>query len=130
MLPPKINLTAPTITYSSIEKDPLYSIIGVPFVGIMYKNSKKEKRVMDIDELQKFSDATLKRVLRKTSVINVEAKHKIVKISLSAQDKELMDSLEEEIEERLKYHHQMRSTLFCIMTSPLAIVTSDYLWWI
>ncbi|GKB70394.1 hypothetical protein Tco_0931806, partial [Tanacetum coccineum] len=63
---------------------------------------------MDIDELQKFSDATLKRVLRKTSVINVEAKHKIVKISLSAQDKELMDLLKEQIEERLKCHHQMR----------------------
>nr|GEX95987.1 hypothetical protein [Tanacetum cinerariifolium] len=33
-----------------------------------------------------------------TSVINVEAKHEIVNIYLSAQDKELMDLLEEEIE--------------------------------
>ncbi|GKD41612.1 hypothetical protein Tco_1261819, partial [Tanacetum coccineum] len=54
-----------------------------------------------IDE--KFSDATLKRVVWKISVINVEAKHEILKISLSKQDKELMALLEEEIEERLKY---------------------------
>ncbi|GKC04480.1 hypothetical protein Tco_0996090 [Tanacetum coccineum] len=48
-----------------------------------------------------FNDATLRRVLRKISVINMEAKHRIVKISLSDKDKELMALLEEEIEERL-----------------------------
>nr|GEW25836.1 hypothetical protein [Tanacetum cinerariifolium] len=47
----KINLTAPTITFRSIEKVPLYSIIGIPFVGIVYENSKKEKRATDIEEL-------------------------------------------------------------------------------
>ncbi|GKE29563.1 hypothetical protein Tco_1444947, partial [Tanacetum coccineum] len=104
----KINLIAPTITYPSIEKDPLYSIIDVPFVGIVYENIKKEKRAMDIDELQKFNDATLRRVLKKVSVINMEAKHEIVKISLRAKDKQLMALLEEEIEERLKYRLQMR----------------------
>ncbi|GKD05775.1 hypothetical protein Tco_1180749 [Tanacetum coccineum] len=98
----KVNHTAPTITFPSIEAIPLYSIIGIPFVSIVYENSKKEKRTMDIDELQTFSDATLKRVLRKISVINMEARHEIVKISLSEQDKELMALLEEEIEERLK----------------------------
>ncbi|GJR46019.1 hypothetical protein Tco_1314122 [Tanacetum coccineum] len=73
----KVNLTAPTITLP--------------------------KRAMDIDELQKFSDATLKRVVWKISVINVEAKHEILKIFLSKQDKELTALLEEEMEERLKY---------------------------
>nr|GEV86211.1 hypothetical protein [Tanacetum cinerariifolium]GEV89633.1 hypothetical protein [Tanacetum cinerariifolium]GEW06049.1 hypothetical protein [Tanacetum cinerariifolium] len=104
----KIYLTAPTITYPGIVKYHLYSIIGVPFVGIVYENNKKEKIAMDIDELQKFSDATLRRVLRKISVINMEANHEVVKISLSAKDKELMALLKEEIEETLKYHHQMR----------------------
>ncbi|GJX48917.1 hypothetical protein Tco_0275762 [Tanacetum coccineum] len=103
----KINLTAPTITYPGIEKDPRYSIIDVPFVGIVYENNKKEKRAMDIDELQKFNDATLRRVLRKISVINMEAKHGIVKIFLSAKDKELMALLKEEIDERLKYRQHM-----------------------
>ncbi|GJY10688.1 hypothetical protein Tco_0378873 [Tanacetum coccineum] len=71
----KVNLTAPTITFLGIETLPPYSIIGDPFVGIIYENSKKERRAMDIDEPQKFSDATLKRVLRKISAINVEAQH-------------------------------------------------------
>ncbi|GKE01101.1 hypothetical protein Tco_1389084, partial [Tanacetum coccineum] len=52
---------------------------------------------MGIDEFYKFSDATLRRVLRKRSVINMEAKHGIGKIFLSAKDKELMALLEEEI---------------------------------
>ncbi|GKD32911.1 hypothetical protein Tco_1248420, partial [Tanacetum coccineum] len=100
----EINLTAPTITYPGIEKDPLYSIIDDPFVGIVYENKKKEKRAMDIDELHKFNDATLKKVLRKISVINKEARHGIINISLSNKDKELMALLEEEIKETLKYH--------------------------
>ncbi|GJS10635.1 hypothetical protein Tco_0367431 [Tanacetum coccineum] len=104
----KIYLTAPTITYPGIEKDPLYLITHVLFVGIVYENNKKEKRAMEIDELHKFSDATLIKVLRKISVINMEAKHRIVEISLSTKDKELMVLLEEEIKERLKYHLQMR----------------------
>ncbi|GJX27682.1 hypothetical protein Tco_0235761 [Tanacetum coccineum] len=47
----KINLTAPTITFPSMEKAPLYSTIGIPFVGIVYENSKNEKRAMNIEEL-------------------------------------------------------------------------------
>ncbi|GJY36346.1 hypothetical protein Tco_0421724 [Tanacetum coccineum] len=47
----KINLTAPTITFPGIEKAPLYLIIGIPFVGIDYANSKMEKQAMDIEEL-------------------------------------------------------------------------------
>ncbi|GJY12758.1 hypothetical protein Tco_0382067 [Tanacetum coccineum] len=94
----KVNLTALTITYPGIKKDPLYSIIDVPFVGIVYENNKK----------QKFNDTTLKRFLRKISVINREAKHGIIKISMNDKDKELMALLEEEIEERLKYRLQMR----------------------
>nr|GEU36457.1 hypothetical protein [Tanacetum cinerariifolium] len=91
-----------------IKKDPLYIIIDVSFVGIVYENNKKEKRAMDINELHKFSDATLRMVLRKISVINMEAKHEIVKISLSEIDKELMALLEEEIEEMLKYRLHMQ----------------------
>ncbi|GJS97750.1 hypothetical protein Tco_0804718 [Tanacetum coccineum] len=104
----KINLTAPTTTNPGIEKDPLYYIIDVSFVGIVYENNKKKKRAMDNDELHKFSDATLRRVLRKVSVINMETKHGIVKIFLSDKDKELTALLEEEIEERLKYHLHIR----------------------
>ncbi|GJW25473.1 hypothetical protein Tco_0039284 [Tanacetum coccineum] len=58
-----------------IKTLPLYSIIADPFVGIVYENSKKEKRAINIDELQKFYDATLKRVLKKISAITMEAQH-------------------------------------------------------
>ncbi|GJX34620.1 hypothetical protein Tco_0246177 [Tanacetum coccineum] len=79
-----------------------------PFVGIVYENGKKEKRAMNVDELQKFSDATLKRVLRKISAINVKARHSFKNHPLNEKDKELMILFEEEIEERLKYRRQMR----------------------
>nr|GEU65921.1 hypothetical protein [Tanacetum cinerariifolium] len=49
----KFDLTAPTITFLGIETLPLYSIIADPFVDIVYENNKKEKRAMNIDELQK-----------------------------------------------------------------------------
>ncbi|GKA87325.1 hypothetical protein Tco_0809036 [Tanacetum coccineum] len=41
----------------------MFSIIYEPVHGIIYKNSKKEKRVMRHSEIHKFCDATLNRVL-------------------------------------------------------------------
>ncbi|GKA87529.1 reverse transcriptase domain-containing protein [Tanacetum coccineum] len=40
---------------------------------IVYENSKKERRVMNIEELPKLCDATLSKVLKKVKEINVEA---------------------------------------------------------
>ncbi|GJR26344.1 integrase, catalytic region, zinc finger, CCHC-type containing protein [Tanacetum coccineum] len=59
----QVNLTAPTITFPGIEKYKVFSIVSEPVYGIIYKNSKKEKRVMRHQEVHKFCDATLKRVL-------------------------------------------------------------------
>ncbi|GJU40836.1 hypothetical protein Tco_1193793 [Tanacetum coccineum] len=59
----KVNLTAPTITFPDTEKHKMFSIVSEPVYGIIYKNSKKEKRVMRHSEIHKFCDATLKRVL-------------------------------------------------------------------
>nr|GEZ19262.1 RNA-directed DNA polymerase, eukaryota [Tanacetum cinerariifolium] len=42
----KVNLTAPTITFCGFEKHKMFSIIFELVYGIIYKNSKKEKRVM------------------------------------------------------------------------------------
>nr|GEZ52397.1 hypothetical protein [Tanacetum cinerariifolium] len=42
----KVNLTAPTISFPRIKKHEKFSIIYEPVHGIIYKNSKKEKRVM------------------------------------------------------------------------------------
>ncbi|GKC34389.1 hypothetical protein Tco_1046773, partial [Tanacetum coccineum] len=97
-------------TYYIVLRRKILCILSLVFrlLALFYENNKNEKRVMDINELHKFSDAALKRVLRKISVINMEARHRIVKISLSNKDKELMALPEEDIEERLKYHLQMR----------------------
>ncbi|GKA58648.1 hypothetical protein Tco_0757961 [Tanacetum coccineum] len=40
----KVNLTAPTISFPGVEKHKMFSIIYEPVHGIIYKNSKKEKR--------------------------------------------------------------------------------------
>ncbi|GKD44691.1 hypothetical protein Tco_1269336 [Tanacetum coccineum] len=90
-----------------------------PFVGIVYKNSKKERRVMNVDELLKFYDATLKRVLKNVREINVEARHGFKDPPLSEKDKELMVLLKEEIKERLKYLRQMRMWENYVNESPI-----------
>ncbi|GJT12880.1 retrovirus-related pol polyprotein from transposon TNT 1-94 [Tanacetum coccineum] len=59
----KVNLTAPTISFPGVEKHRMFSIIYEPVHGIIYKNSKKEKRVMRHSEIHKFCNATLNRVL-------------------------------------------------------------------
>ncbi|GKC14524.1 hypothetical protein Tco_1011306 [Tanacetum coccineum] len=59
----KINLTAPTITFPRIKEYDVFSIVYEPVHGIIYTNSKKEKRVMRHSEIHKFCDATLRRTL-------------------------------------------------------------------
>nr|GEX77470.1 hypothetical protein [Tanacetum cinerariifolium] len=59
----KVNLTAPTITFPGIERKKQISITSELVIGMIYENSKKEKRVMIHKEIHKFCDATLKRVL-------------------------------------------------------------------
>ncbi|GJV55900.1 hypothetical protein Tco_1456905, partial [Tanacetum coccineum] len=71
----KVNLTAPTITFPGIEEHEMFSIIYEPVHGIIYKNSKKEKRVMRHSEIHKFCDATLNRVLEGLKSYNNDVKH-------------------------------------------------------
>nr|GEY48137.1 helitron helicase-like domain-containing protein [Tanacetum cinerariifolium] len=59
----KVNLTAPTIYFPKVEKHEMFSIIYESEHGIIYKNSKKEKRVMRHSKIHKFCDATLNKVL-------------------------------------------------------------------
>ncbi|GJV49844.1 hypothetical protein Tco_1440056 [Tanacetum coccineum] len=42
----KVNLTAPTITFSGIEEYKLFNTVSKPICGMIYENNKKEKRVM------------------------------------------------------------------------------------
>ncbi|GJS12174.1 hypothetical protein Tco_0368970 [Tanacetum coccineum] len=104
----KVNLTAPTITFPGIEKHKMFSIVFEPVYGIIYKNSKKEKRVMRHQEIHKLCDATLKRVLEGLKSYNNDVKHGYMTLSLSKEDAEYLQLFEEEIKERLKHRDQMR----------------------
>ncbi|GJX04528.1 hypothetical protein Tco_0190444 [Tanacetum coccineum] len=77
---PKVNLTAPTITFPDIEKKNMFYIVNEQIYGIIYKNNKKEKKGMGHQEIH----------------------------NLSKEDVEYLRLFEEEIEERLKHHDQMR----------------------
>ncbi|GJT31523.1 hypothetical protein Tco_0921942 [Tanacetum coccineum] len=52
----------------------MFSSIYEPVHGIIYKNSKKEKRVMRHSEIHKFCDATLNRVLEGLKSYNNDVK--------------------------------------------------------
>ncbi|GJU92513.1 hypothetical protein Tco_1304936 [Tanacetum coccineum] len=68
----------------------MFSIISELVYGIIYKNSKKEIRVMRHQEIHKFFDATLKRVLEGLKSYNNDAKHGYVTRSLSKEDVEII----------------------------------------
>nr|GEW07636.1 putative reverse transcriptase domain-containing protein [Tanacetum cinerariifolium] len=98
----QVNLTAPTITFPSIKKYKVFSIIFKPMYGIIYKNSKKEKKVMTHQEVHKFCDATIKRVLEGLKSYNNDVKYGYVTHNLSKEDDEYLQLFSKEIEERLK----------------------------
>ncbi|GJX46256.1 hypothetical protein Tco_0271446, partial [Tanacetum coccineum] len=104
----KVNLTALTITFPGIEEHDMFSIIYEPVHGIIYKNSKKEKRVMRHTEIHKFCDATLNRVLEDLKSYNNDVKYGYVQKDLTKDETEYLKLFEEEIEERLKHRRQMR----------------------
>nr|GEV23922.1 hypothetical protein [Tanacetum cinerariifolium] len=115
----KVNLTAPTITLPCIEKYKVFLSISELVYGIIYKNRKKEKRVMRHQEIYKFCDATLKRVLDGLKSYNNNVKHGYVTPSLSNEDVEYLQLFEEEIKERLKHHDQMRHWEMYVNRRPL-----------
>ncbi|GJX60618.1 retrovirus-related pol polyprotein from transposon TNT 1-94 [Tanacetum coccineum] len=85
----KVNLTAPTMTFLGIEDHEMFSIIYEPVHGIIYKNSKKEKR------------------------------YGYVQKDLTKDETEYLKLFEEEIEERLKHRRQMRRWEMYVNGRPL-----------
>ncbi|GJV63189.1 hypothetical protein Tco_1474017 [Tanacetum coccineum] len=104
----KVNLTAPTMSFLGVEKHRMFSIIYEPMHGIIYKNIKKEKRVMRHSEIHKFCDATLNRVLEGLKSYNNDVKYGYVQRELTNDEVEYLKLFEEEIEVRLKHRNQMR----------------------
>ncbi|GKA14118.1 hypothetical protein Tco_0693764 [Tanacetum coccineum] len=115
----KVNLTAPTMTFPGIEEYEVFSIVYEPVHGIIYKNSKKEKRVMRHSEIHKFCDATLMRVLEGLKSYNNDVKYGYVQKELTSDEVEYLKLFEEEIEVRLKYQNQMRRWEMYVNGRPL-----------
>ncbi|GKD39085.1 hypothetical protein Tco_1259292, partial [Tanacetum coccineum] len=83
------------------------------------ENNKKEKRVMRHQEVYKFCDATLKRVLEGLKSYNNNVKYGYVTHNLSKEDVEYLQLFAEEIEEWLKYRDQMRRWKIYVNGRPL-----------
>ncbi|GKA29395.1 hypothetical protein Tco_0715640, partial [Tanacetum coccineum] len=115
----KINLTAPTITFLGIKEYDVFSIVYEPVHGIIYTNSKKEKRVMRHSEIHKFCDATLRRTLEGLKSYYNDVKYGYVQKELTNDEVEFLKLFEEEIEVRLNYRDQMRRWEMYVNGRPL-----------
>ncbi|GKB66191.1 hypothetical protein Tco_0927603, partial [Tanacetum coccineum] len=91
----KVNLNAPTISFLGFENHKMFFIIYGPVHGIIYKNSKKEKRVMRHSEIHKFCDATLIRVLEGLKSYNNDVKYDYVQRELMNDKVEYLKLFEE-----------------------------------
>ncbi|GKE11734.1 hypothetical protein Tco_1415285, partial [Tanacetum coccineum] len=115
----KINLTTPTITFPGIEEYDMFSIVYEPLHGIIYTNSKKEKRVMRPSEIHKFCNTTLRRTLEGLKSYYNDVKYGYVQKDLTNDKVEFLKLFEEEIEVRLKYQDQMRRWEMYVNRRPL-----------
>nr|GFA90546.1 hypothetical protein [Tanacetum cinerariifolium] len=93
----KVNLTAPTISFPGNEEFEMFSIIYEPVHGIIYKNSKKDKRVMRHSEIHKFCDATMNRVLEGLKSYNNDVRYGYIQRELTKDKVEYLKLFEEEI---------------------------------
>nr|GEX32521.1 DNA helicase [Tanacetum cinerariifolium] len=104
----KVNLTAPTISFLEVKKHEMFSIIYEPVYEIIYKNSKKEKKVIGHSKIHKFCDATLNKVLEGLKSYNNDVRYGYNQRDLTKDEVEYLKLFEEEIEDQLKYRRQMR----------------------
>ncbi|GJU31558.1 hypothetical protein Tco_1175147 [Tanacetum coccineum] len=79
-----------------------------PVHGIIYTNSKKEKRMTRPSEIYKFCDATLRRTLEGLKSYYNDVKYGYVQKELTNDEVEFLKLFEEDIEVRLNYRDQMR----------------------
>ncbi|GJY99368.1 hypothetical protein Tco_0516798 [Tanacetum coccineum] len=115
----KVNLTVPTMTFPGIKDHETFFIIYEHVRGIIFKNSKKEKRVMRHSKIYKFCDATLNRVLEGLKSYNNYVKYGYVQKDLTKDETEYLKLFKEEIEERLKHRRQMRRWEMYVNGRPL-----------
>ncbi|GKB40810.1 hypothetical protein Tco_0885752 [Tanacetum coccineum] len=99
----KVNLTAPTIKFPGIKEHAPYSIVDEPQMGLIYLNSKDEKRVMYLEEIVKFCYATLEKVLKEVKLRMFESQFLKKPPLLGDLDQDIMKAYEREISKRLSH---------------------------
>ncbi|GJT62690.1 hypothetical protein Tco_1006223 [Tanacetum coccineum] len=99
----KVNLTAPTLTFPGIEAHESYSIVDKPSTGLIYFNSKDEKRVMYLMEIVKYCDATLEKVLKEVKLKIFQSEPCRKQPLLGELDRDILRAFEREITKRLSY---------------------------
>ncbi|GJR09216.1 hypothetical protein Tco_0791868 [Tanacetum coccineum] len=104
----KVNLTAPTLAFPGIEAHDPYSIVDKPDTGLIYLNSKDEKRVMYLVEIVKLCDAMLEKVLNEAKLRIFQNAFQKKPPLLGELDLDIMKAYEIEIIKRLRHHEQMR----------------------
>ncbi|GJX06740.1 hypothetical protein Tco_0194672 [Tanacetum coccineum] len=91
-----------------IRKHAPYTIVDEIQMGLIYLNSKDEKRVMYLEEIIKFCDATLEKVLNEVKLRMFESKFLKKPPLLGELDQDIMKAYEREISKRLNHRQQMR----------------------
>ncbi|GKC47285.1 putative reverse transcriptase domain-containing protein [Tanacetum coccineum] len=104
----KVNLTAPTLAFPSIKEHAPYSIVDEPQTGLIYLNSKDEKRVIYLEEIVKFCDATLEKVLNEVKLRMFESKFLKKPPLLGELYQDIMKAYEREISKHLSHRQQMQ----------------------
>ncbi|GJX40245.1 putative reverse transcriptase domain-containing protein [Tanacetum coccineum] len=120
----KGKLTAPTNDFPRTEDHEMFSIIYEPVHGIIYKNSKKEKRVMRHSEIHKFCDATLNRVLEYKRDLSQEEAFRTLKDNLCNAP---LLSLPDRVEDFVVYCDASNQGLGCVlMQRDKSVIYTDH----
>ncbi|GKB77191.1 hypothetical protein Tco_0944086 [Tanacetum coccineum] len=104
----KVNLTEPTLTFPGIEEHAPYIIVDELQMGLIYLNSKDEKRAMYLEEIVKFCDVTLEKVLNKAKLRMFKSNFLKKPPLLDELDQDIMKAYAREISKRLSHRQQMR----------------------
>ncbi|GJY65314.1 hypothetical protein Tco_0467552 [Tanacetum coccineum] len=99
----KVNLTAPTLTFPGIEAYEPFSIVDKPNTGLIYLNSKDEKRVVYLVEIVKYCDATLEKVLKEVKLKIFQSEPWRKPPMLGELDRDILRASEREITKRLSH---------------------------
>ncbi|GKB93106.1 hypothetical protein Tco_0979243 [Tanacetum coccineum] len=83
-----------TLTFPGIEEHAPYTIVDEPQIGLIYLNSKDEKRVMYLEEIAKFCDASLEKFLNEVKLIMFKSKFLKKPPLLGKLDQDIMKAYE------------------------------------